>query len=158
MKKIVLILVACMLCGCSSEKKGEADKPKQSFKTKVTLSDGYEGELERADVSGWNLTLSAPETVKGLGLSYLADGKCVITLENHSAVYERSELPQYGSVDLLVSALDMCAAETGIEVEVKDGKTCRKGNIRGVPFTVVSEEGTPVSAELGTGVKAEFHN
>lgn len=155
-KKIVLLTAVLVLSGCKGGG-GSTDKLGETFSCTAEIGEqGISARLERAEGSGWNITLTAPETVKGMQLSYLADGKCSLSFEGHTAVYERSELPEGGVFDLAVSAADMCIEDKGVKT-FRDGEdTVRTGTVRGIGFSVRSREGKLTEIEFNGGEKLTF--
>ncbi|MBR6044827.1 MAG: hypothetical protein IKP47_04235 [Ruminococcus sp.] len=156
MKRTLILLAAVTLAGCSPMPGGEPDVIGGEFRSTAVLSDGFAAEAERSEGSGWSFTLTAPETVKGLSLAYFDDGKCTVTFEGHSGVYMREQLPEYGELDLIASALEMCIKDRGVTASVSGEKTVRTGAVRGIGFTVTSEGGRIEKIELNGGGTAEF--
>ncbi|MBR6102159.1 MAG: hypothetical protein IKP95_07015 [Ruminococcus sp.] len=155
LKKITALAAVILLSGCSGQS-GEPDALEKSFKASLTLSEGFAAEAERVEGSGWNYTLTEPESVKGLEITLLSEGKCVVSIGEHSTVYERSELPRYAPLDLLSSALDMCIEGKGVKTSVNGEKTVRTGTVRGVGFTVTSSGGKPSEVSFNGGMTAEI--
>jgi len=155
-KKILILVAALVLAGCSSGG-ASADKLEETFVYSAKLEEmGITAELERASGSGWNITVSEPATIKGMQLSYLADGKCTLRFEGHAAIYDRSQLPQGGVFDLMIAAADMCIEEKGVKTLTDGGDTVRTGTVRGVGFTARSSGGKLTEIELNGGEKLIF--
>lgn len=154
--KFLTLAAVLALVGCSGSESVN-DKLEESFTCKVTVEEtGYSAELERAAGSGWNITLTEPEGVAGMKLAYLADGKCTLSFEGHTAVYERSELPQSGLFDLAVSAADMCIEDKGVKT-LRDGdETVRTGTLRGISFSAHSKDGKLTQLEFTGGARYSF--
>ena len=155
-KTVILIAAALLMAGCSANSQS-ADTLEKSFTCTIKTSDGFAGSVERAEGSGWNYKLTEPASVSGLEVSILNEGKFVWSLENHSAVCERSEMPQYSPLALACSALDMCVEGKGIASEVKDGKTVRSGTVKGIAFKAVSENGKLLTLSFSGGETLTFN-
>lgn len=155
-RKLLTLAAVLILTGCSGSRSGE-DKLEESFTCTVTAEEtGYSAELERAAGSGWNITFTEPSTVSGLRLTYLTDGKCTLSFEGHTAVYERDELPESGMFELAVSAADMCIENRGVKA-LRDGdETVRTGTLRGIAFSAHSKDGKLTQLEFTGGARFSF--
>lgn len=157
MKKAIIALMALTLVSCSGQSdNGKSDTLSPELTACIELDNGISADVIRSEDGSWDYTLTAPETAAGAGISYLSDGICVISMGEHSTVYDRDKLPQYGVFDLASSAIDSCINGTGVTVEVVNGKTVRTGSVRGVSFTLTSGQGSPEQLTLSTGETAAF--
>lgn len=129
-----------------------------SYRCHAEMTQGettYSADLERADGAGWKAVFTAPETIEGMEISLFNDS-CTLNFKELSYTASREELPQFGILDLVTSALDQCSKRQGMEC-VKEGDTVtQKGEIRGLEFQAEFKENKPISLEIPDQLKAEF--
>lgn len=157
LRRTIITAFALLLAGCAAVGT-EPEQLDRDFSCTVNVSGqrDYSAELERVDKSGWTVRLTAPESAKGMELSYMSDGNCTVTVQGHTIVYSRSDIPDSGVFDLITSAADMCIENKGVKTERTGSGTVTKGELRGMSFAAISEKGNITSMELGSSIKAEF--
>ncbi|MBR1392946.1 MAG: hypothetical protein IJ561_03825 [Ruminococcus sp.] len=157
MKKTIIVLTALTLCACSgSRDNNEPDKLPADLSACIELQNGVCADVLRSEDGSWDYTLTSPDTAAGAGISYLSDGICVISVGEHSTVYDREKLPQYGVLELTAAALDSCINDKGVTASAAEGTTTRTGSVRGVSFTLTSGQGSPIQLTLSTGETVTF--
>lgn len=157
LRRSVIAAASLLLAGCAGV--GGNTKPLDKEFTcqiSVTGEKEFKAELERAENSGWRVTLKEPQSAKGTELCYLADGKVTLELEGHTIVYTRDDIPDAGVFDLITSAADMCIESKGVTSEPSGDRMSTHGEVRGLSFTAFSENGSLTSIEIGGDIKAEF--
>lgn len=160
MKRMIVIAVAALLltgCAEGGDTARELRKDMRMCAVVHTVGDKeYTAELERTESAGWSVTLTEPESVRGLKIDYLADGTCTVELEGHRDVYKRGELPESGPFDLLTAAADMCIEGKGVSGRSSGNDTEYKGRLRGTAFTVKSSGGIISEISFDGGPSAEL--
>lgn len=114
----------------------------------------YSADFERAGDVGWKAVFTAPETVEGMEVN-LFNETCTINFKELSYTADRSELPQYGMVSLITSALDDCISGK-VKSEKSGSKTTEKGTVEDLDFTVDFKGNTPTSINISDVITAEF--
>ncbi|MDE6150229.1 MAG: hypothetical protein K2F81_09120 [Ruminococcus sp.] len=115
----------------------------------------YSADFERADGAGWKAVFTAPETIEGMEISLFNDS-CTLNFKELSYTASREELPQFGIVDLVTSALDECAKRQGMEC-IKDGDTVTQtGEVKGLDFKAEFKENKLVSLDITNQLTVEF--
>lgn len=93
----------------------------------------YEADFERAGGAGWKVTFTSPETVDGMEVNLFNDS-CTVNFKGLSYSGERKELPQYGMVSLITSAIDQCI-EGKVKCEAEGDITTEKGTAEDLDFS-----------------------
>lgn len=160
--KITLVLAAISSfififssCGKSKCQPVELD---ENFKCHADITQGeitYSADLERADGAGWKAVFTAPETIEGMELSLFNDS-CTLNFKELSYIASREDLPQFGIIDLVTSALDECAKRQDLEC-IKDGESVtQNGKIKDLDFKVEFKEKKLSSLEITNELTAKF--
>ena len=156
-RRLSVILSALILSGCAPDGADPAALDRDIRCTVNVSGDrSYSAELERVDNTGWNVKLTSPESAKGIEIGYMNDGLCSFTVQGHTIVYTEADIPGGGVFDLVLSAADNCIENRGVSFVKQGGKNVAKGEIRGMDFTALSENGCITSIEVGSRIKAEF--
>lgn len=161
MKKILPLLcgTAIILTGCGSKAKtsqpAEFDK---NFCRNAVITQNekeYSAQLKRGGESAWEVTFSAPETIKGMVVTCSGD---TVNLDFMGLSYamDRDKMPKYGTVALLTSALETVIDGKDVSC-IKDGnKLIEKGVVNGQDFTAEFEGKNLKKMEISKSIKAEF--
>ena len=156
-RRAFITAAALILTGCASNvtENNSFDKDLTCTVSVSGVRD-YTAEVERVDKSGWRITMTAPESSKGIELAYMSDGNCTVTVQGHTIVYARTDIPNSGAFDLITSAADMCIENKGVTTETHGNRVVSTGKLRGMNFTAESENGNLTSLEIGNSIKAQF--
>lgn len=156
-RRAFITAAALILAGCASNvtENNSLDKDLTCTVSVSGVRD-YTAEVERVDKSGWRITMTAPESSKGIELAYMSDGNCTVTVQGHTIVYARTDIPNSGVFDLITSAADMCIENKGVTTETHGNRVVSTGKLRGMNFTAESENGNLTSLEIGNSIKAQF--
>lgn len=157
-KDLVLLLASAVIalssCGKTAVKPVGLDKD-MKFHGEIVQDDvTYSADFERAGDAGWKAVFTAPETVEGMEVDLFND-TCTINFKGLSYTAERSELPQYGMVALITSALDDCISGK-VKSEKSGGKTTEKGTIEDLDFTVDFKGKDPTYINISDVITVEF--
>lgn len=156
-RRALITAAALLLTGCAGDKSDSVGLDKD-IRCSVSVSGdrSYSAELERVDNSGWKVSLTSPESAKGIELGYMNDGYCTVTVQGHTIVYPEADIPDSGVFDLILSAADNCIENRGVSFERQGDKYEAKGTIRGMSFTATTDDSCITSIELGGKIKADF--
>lgn len=116
----------------------------------------YSADLERADGAGWKAVFTAPETIEGMEVSVFNDS-CTVNFKELSYTASREDLPQFGMIDLVTSALDQCSKKSGLKCVEKGDTITQEGEVKGLDFKVKFTNKKLSSLEISNELTAEFN-
>lgn len=161
MKKLVAFslsaVVALVTASCGKEVKKPEELERNFSCDAVIVQDEteYTAKLERIDNTGWNAVFTAPETIKGLEISLFSD-KCTVNFKELSYTADREELPQYGLLAMVTSAVDDCIAGKELKT-TQEGKVLKQsGSVSGFDYTASLDGKTISRIEIQPDITAEF--
>ena len=147
-------LIALSSCGKTAVKPVGMDEDMKFHGEIVQDNVTYSADFERAGDAGWKAVFSAPETVEGMEVDLFND-TCTVKFNGLSYTAERSELPQYGMVALITSALEDCISGK-VKSEKEGSIVTEKGNIQDLDFTVQLKNDKLTAMDISDVLTAEF--
>ncbi len=141
---IISAATALALAACAGVEEKPPEKLPECFTVNAVICDGEleaEAELTRAP-EGWEVVMSAPETVGGLRFE-LTDIECAVSLGELNYPFAAETMPACSPLMLTVRALDKC---------VYGGDS---GTVSGQEYRLTYSEGVPKTLTVG-GVSVEL--
>ena len=135
----VCLILAASLFSCSKAEESTISLP-ESFSLNALITDGdFEASAKmKRSVGGWQITITAPETIEGMKISY-TDIDCKIELDELSYTVSLDELSNSSPLRLTVNALDKCV------------KGKKEGEILNEEYSFeFNEDGSPKALEIGS--------
>lgn len=141
----VCMALTAALTSCSSSETEEAAKLPESFSIHAEITDAKisaEADMRRS-ADGWLMTVTAPETVKGMQF-LLSDGGWTISCDELSYCAGEEQLPGTSPLKLTARALDQCT------------KDKPAGKLDGQEYQVSFKDGKPRMLTAGSGLTVKF--
>lgn len=114
----------------------------------------YSADLKRADGAGWKATFTSPETIEGMEVSLFNDS-CTVNFKELSYTASREELPQFGMIDLITSALDKCNLKD-VECTKKDKTVTQEGKVKDLSFKAEFKDKKLSALEISNELTVKF--
>lgn len=147
-KNIALIcavpIFALSACGKTSEK---SEKLPEQFSLCAQISDRdftATADMTRLE-NGWEITMTAPETLEGMQIS-LTDADCKITYNELNYTASNEDMPANSAVRLTALTLDKCV------------KSKPSGTVSGADYAFTFKDGKPETLKIGGEIEVSFSN
>ncbi|MBQ8966171.1 hypothetical protein [Ruminococcus sp.] len=163
MKKTPLLLVtlafAAAMSACKAERRATEPKKLSAELDKtahITLNGReYTAHLRRGGDGIWECAFSEPECLAGLTMTCDPEGSRM-AYEGLEYYISPENMPEYGLMPLLTSALDDVAEGRDISCTEAEGCIRETGQAAGQSFTAEVKDGGIVSLEIAGVLSAEF--